>query len=93
MTLIIGLGRGIVVVMDAGRITDTILQSAKVTLAGLPVPAFISVAYRGELGLSFFVPSTRAVVSMPILALVADFAEAPRSMIATAFTTASGWIT
>ena len=76
------------VVMDAGQITDTILHRAKVTLAGLPVPAFISVAYRGDLGLSFFVPSTRAVVSMPILALVADFAEVPRSLLVTAI----GWV-
>jgi uncharacterized ion transporter superfamily protein YfcC len=50
--------------------------------------------YVVELGLSFFVPSTSglAVLSMPILAPVADFAEVPRSLVVTAFATASGWV-
>ncbi len=94
VALIIGLARGIVVVMDAGQITDTILHSAEITVAGLPAPAFISVIYAVELGLSFFVPSTSglAVLSMPILAPVADFADVPRSLVVTAFATASGWV-
>jgi uncharacterized ion transporter superfamily protein YfcC len=94
VALIIGLARGIVVVMDAGQITDTILHSAEVTVADLPGAAFISTIYLVELGLSFFVPSTSglAVLSMPILAPVADFAEVPRSLVVTAFATASGWV-
>lgn len=94
VALIIGLARGIFVVMDAGQITDTILHSAELTVAGLPAPAFISVIYAVELGLSFFVPSTSglAVLSMPILAPVADFADVPRSLVVTAFATASGWV-
>jgi uncharacterized ion transporter superfamily protein YfcC len=94
VALIIGLARGIVVVMDAGQITDTILHSAEVTVADLPGAAFISKIYLVELGLSFFVPSTSglAVLSMPILAPVADFAEVPRSLVVTAFATASGWV-
>lgn len=94
VALIIGLARGIVVVMDAGQITDTILHSAELTVAGLPAPAFISVIYAVELGLSFFVPSTSglAVLSMPIFAPVADFAGVPRSLVVTAFATASGWV-
>lgn len=94
VALIIGLARGIVVVMDAGQITDTILHSAEVTVADLPGAAFISMIYLVELGLSFFVPSTSglAVLSMPILAPVADFAEVPRSLVVTAFATASGWV-
>lgn len=94
VALIIGLARGIVVVMDAGQITDTILHSAEITVAGMPAPAFISVIYGVEVGLSFFVPSTSglAVLSMPILAPVADFAGVPRSLVVTAFATASGWV-
>ena len=94
VALIIGLARGIVVVMDAGQITDTILHAAEVTVADLPGAAFISVIYAVELGLSFFVPSTSglAVLSMPILAPVADFAGVPRSLVVTAFATASGWV-
>ena len=36
VALIIGLARGIVVVMDAGHITDTVLHAAETTVAGLP---------------------------------------------------------
>jgi uncharacterized ion transporter superfamily protein YfcC len=92
VALIIGLARGIVVVMDAGQITDTILHSAETTVAGLPGAAFVTVVYWIEVGMSFFVPSTSglAVLSMPILAPVADFAGVDRSNVVTAFATASG---
>ena len=92
VALIIGLARGIVVVMDAGHITDTILHSAETTVAGLPGVAFINVIYWIEVGMSFLVPSTSglAVLSMPILAPVADFAGVERSLVVTAFATGSG---
>ena len=94
VALIIGLARGIVVVMDAGLITDTILHGAEVSVAGLPPTAFILVIYWIEVGLSFFVPSTSglAVLSMPILAPVADFAGVQRELVVTAFATASGMV-
>lgn len=92
VALIIGLARGIVVVMDAGLITDTILHAAEVSVAGLAPMGFILVVYWIEVGLSFFVPSTSglAVLSMPILAPVADFAGVQRDLVVTAFATASG---
>ncbi len=92
VALIIGLARGIVVVMDAGLITDTILHSAETSVAGLPKVAFITVIYWIEVGMSFLVPSTSglAVLTMPILAPVADFAGVDRALVVTAFATASG---
>ena len=92
VALIIGLARGIVVMMDAGQITDTILHSAEVSVAGLPKVAFINVIYWTEVGMSFLVPSTSglAVLTMPILAPVADFAGVERPLVVTAFATASG---
>lgn len=92
VALIIGLARGIVVVMDAGLITDTILHSAETSVAGLPKVAFITVIYWIEVGMSFLVPSTSglAVLTMPILAPVADFAGVERALVVTAFATASG---
>ena len=94
VALVIGLARGIVVIMDAGQITDTILHSAEVAVTGLPDAAFISVIYLTEVGMSFFVPSTSglAVLSMPILAPMGDFAGVPRSLVVTGFATASGWV-
>ncbi len=92
VALIIGLARGIVVVMDAGQITDTILHSAETSVAGLPKVAFINVIYWVEVGMSFLVPSTSglAVLTMPILAPVADFASVDRALVVTAFATGSG---
>ena len=92
VALIIGLARGIVVVMDAGHITDTILHAAEISVAGLPKIAFINVIYWIEVGMSFLVPSTSglAVLSMPILAPVADFAGVKRELVVTAFATGSG---
>ncbi|MBK5926078.1 YfcC family protein [Rhodobaculum claviforme] len=94
VALIIGLARGIVVVMDAGLITDTILHAAETSVAGLSQTAFILVVYWIEVGLSFFVPSTSglAVLSMPILAPMADFAGVQRELVVTAFATASGMV-
>ena len=92
VALIIGLARGIVVVMDAGHITDTILHAAETSVAGLPKVVFINVIYWIEVGMSFLVPSTSglAVLTMPILAPVADFAGVERPLVVTAFATASG---
>ena len=92
VALIIGLARGIVVVTDAGHITDTILHSAEATVAGLPRVVFINVIYWIEVGMSFLVPSTSglAVLSMAILAPVADFASVERALVVTAFATGSG---
>ncbi|GGB55721.1 C4-dicarboxylate ABC transporter [Roseibium aquae] len=94
VALIIALARGIVVIMDAGHITDTILHAAETSVAGLSQTAFILVIYWTQVGLSFFVPSTSglAVLSMPILAPVADFAGVKRELVVTAFATASGMV-
>ncbi len=92
VALIIGLARGIVVIMDAGHMTDTILHWAEGTVVGLNRIVFINVMYWIEVALSFFVPSTSglAVLSMPILAPVGDFAGVSRSLIVTAFQSAEG---
>jgi uncharacterized ion transporter superfamily protein YfcC len=92
VALIIGLARGIVVVMDNGMITDTILNWAEVSVAGLHSVAFINVIYWIEVALSFFVPSSSglAVLSMPIMAPVADFAGVERELVVTAYQSANG---
>lgn len=94
VALIIGLARGIVVIMDAGHITDTILHGAEVAVAGLSSAVFINVIYWIEVLLSFFVPSSSglAVLSMPILAPVADFAGVGRDLVVTAYQSANGLV-
>ena len=94
VALVIGLARGIVVVMEQGRIADTILHSAEQSLAGLGDIAFINLMFAIEAGMSFFVPSSSglAVLSMPILAPLADFAGVGRDLVVTAYQSANGLV-
>lgn len=94
VALIIGLARGIVVVMNAGGISDTILHAAELAVAGLDTVVFVNVIYWIEVVLSFFVPSSSglAVLSMPILAPVADFAGTGRDLVVTAYQSANGLV-
>ena len=92
VALVIGLARGIVVVMDAGKITDTILFWSEHAVQGLSTFLFINTMFVLELILSFFVPSSSglAVLTMPIMAPLADFAGVGRELVVTAYQTANG---
>jgi len=94
VALIIGLARGIVVVMENGRIADTILHASEQALGGLSDIAFVSTMFGIQVGMSFFVPSSSglAVLSMPILAPLADFAEVGRELVVTAYQSANGLV-
>jgi uncharacterized ion transporter superfamily protein YfcC len=94
VAIIIGIARGIVVVMDAGHMTDTILHFGEETLSGLSDIVFINVMFGLEVVMSFFVPSSSglAVLTMPIMAPLADFAGVGRELVVTAFQSANGLV-
>ena len=94
VALVVGLARGIVVIMEQGLIADTILNSAEQSLGGLGEIAFINLMFWIEIGMSFFVPSSSglAVLSMPILAPLADFAGVGRDLVVTAYQSANGLV-
>jgi len=94
VALIVGLARGISVVMNNGLITDTVLYWAESALSGLGGVAFITVTHLLYLPLSFLIPSTSglATVSMPIMAPLGDLAGVSRALIVTAYQSASGLI-
>ncbi|MBQ0744099.1 MAG: YfcC family protein [Pseudomonas sp.] len=94
VALVVGLARGIVVIMEQGMIADTILHSAESSLGGLPQLAFIHVMFWIEAGMSLFVPSSSglAVLSMPILAPLGDFASVGRDLVVTAYQAANGLV-
>ncbi|MCS4502890.1 hypothetical protein KBTX_03806 [wastewater metagenome] len=94
VALVVGLARGIVVIMDKGLIADTILHSAAETLGGLGQLAFINLMFWIEAAMSFFVPSSSglAVLSMPILAPLSDFAGVGRELVVTAYQSANGLV-
>lgn len=94
VALVVGLARAIVVIMENGLIADTILFSAEQSLGGLSELAFINLMFWIEAAMSFFVPSSSglAVLSMPILAPLADFADVDRSLVVTAYQSANGLV-
>jgi uncharacterized ion transporter superfamily protein YfcC len=94
VALIIGVARGIVVIMDAGKITDTILNALAGTLAEFGNVLFINVMLAFQTILSFLVPSSSglAVLTMPILAPLSDFAGVQRDLTVTAYQSANGWV-
>jgi uncharacterized ion transporter superfamily protein YfcC len=87
VALIIGLARGVLVVMDEGRITDTILHGGETMLAGLSPIAFINGVLLVEALMAVLVPSSsgEAVLTMPVLAPLADFAGVDRHFVVTAY--------
>jgi uncharacterized ion transporter superfamily protein YfcC len=92
VALIIGIARGITVIMNNGQITDTVLHWAEVALGDVGKAAFSIVMYGLFLPLSFLIPSSSglATVSMPIMAPLADFVDVPKSLVVTAYQSASG---
>ncbi|WP_260348766.1 YfcC family protein [Alloyangia mangrovi] len=94
VALIIGVARGVVVIMDAGKITDTILHSAEGLVTGLSETLFINTMFGIQLLMSFLVPSSSglATLSMPIMAPMADFAGVGRELVVTAYQSANGLV-
>jgi len=94
VALIIGVARGVTVIMNNGLITDTVLYWTEQAVAGLSSVAFIIVTYILYLPLSFLIPSSSglATVSMPIMAPLAQFAGVPSYLVVTAYQTANGLV-
>jgi uncharacterized ion transporter superfamily protein YfcC len=94
VALIIGVARGITVIMTNGLITDTVLNAAEQAVADLGGAAFITLMYVLFLPLSFLIPSSSglATVAMPIMAPLASFAEVPAQLVVTAYQSANGLV-
>lgn len=94
VALVVGLARGVVVIMQNGLIADTLLHGAVSSLSGLGDIALINLMFWIEAGMSFLVPSSSglAVLSMPILAPLADFSGVERHLIVTAYQSANGLV-
>ncbi len=92
VALIIGIARGITVIMNNGQITDTVLHWAELALGDVGKVAFSIVMYALFLPLSFLIPSSSglATVAMPIMAPLAGFADVPKELVVTAYQSANG---
>ncbi len=94
VALIIGLARGISVIMSNGEIMATFINYGEQLLRTVPSVLLPAIAFIVYLPLSFLIPSTSglATASMPIMAPLADFANIDRHLIVTAFATSEGVI-
>jgi uncharacterized ion transporter superfamily protein YfcC len=74
VALIIGIARGITILMEDGQISDTLLYYASTATNGMNKSIFINAMLFIYGGLSFFIPSSSgmAVLTMPIMSPLAD---------------------
>ncbi|MFD7201716.1 YfcC family protein [Streptomyces sp. NPDC059893] len=92
--LVILLARGVTVIMNNSKITDTVLHSIEGVVKGTSSGIFTIIVFVVNLPLAFLIPSTsgHATLAMPILAPLADFAGVSRAVVVTAWQAASGWM-
>ena len=87
VSMIIGLARGINLVLNNGYISDTILYQSTKLVEHMSGSLFIIVMMLIFFVLGFIVPSSSglAVLAMPIMAPLADTVEIPRYIVVTAY--------
>lgn len=87
VAFIIGIARGVSVLMDDGNISDTILFYTSSVTEGMNKGIFINVMTFLYSGLSFFIPSSSgmAVLTMPIMSPLADTVGIGRELIVNAY--------
>ena len=94
VAFIIGVSRGITVLMRDASVTDTVLHWGEEALEGRGSWLFILLVYLIYLPLSVLIPSSSglATLSIPLLAPLGSFAGVPGSLIVTAFQSASALV-
>jgi uncharacterized ion transporter superfamily protein YfcC len=92
VALIIGIARGITVIMNNGKITDTILHWIEKALGGTGEVVFLIVMFLLFLPLSLVIPSTSglATLAMPIMVPLASFLGVSAALVITSYQSASG---
>lgn len=92
--LVIVLARGVAVIMNNTKITDTVLHAMEGAVSSAGSALFAILIFVVNLPLAFLIPSTsgHATLVMPIMAPLADFAGVSRSLVITAWAAASGWM-
>ncbi|MFS8586736.1 MAG: YfcC family protein, partial [Acidimicrobiia bacterium] len=92
--LIIILARGVTSIMNNAEITDTVLHSMETAVEDASSAVFGGLMFVLNIPLAFLVPSSsgHATLAMPILGPLGDFAGVERSLVVTAYQSASGWM-
>ncbi|MEG1028269.1 MAG: YfcC family protein, partial [Oscillospiraceae bacterium] len=94
VALIIALARGVTIIMDGGLISDTLLYSLSGIVSNMSGVVFSVVMYFVYIVLGFFINSSSglAVLSMPVMAPLADVVGVNRDIIITAYMFGQGLI-
>ncbi|MDD3346534.1 YfcC family protein [Oscillibacter sp.] len=94
VAFIIGISRGITVLMNDGGITDTVLHWGEQALSGAGSISFVLLVYLIYLPLTILIPSSLglATLSVPIMAPLGKFAGVGGDLVVTAFQSASGLV-
>ena len=87
VAFIIGIARGVSILMKDGCISDTVLYSTSAITEGMNKGIFVNALFFIYNGLSFFIPSSSgmAVLSMPIMSPLADTVGIGREIIVNAY--------
>lgn len=83
VAFIIGIARGVSIIMDDGQISDTMLHYASGWTEGMNKGIFANVMMFVYSGLSFFIPSSSgmAVLTMPVMSPLADTVGVGREVV------------
>lgn len=94
VVLIIGVARGINIIMDNGMISDTLLYYASGIIENMSRGIFAVVQMIIFTVLGFFIPSSSglATLSMPIMAPLADTVNVSRALVVTAYNWGHGLV-
>ena len=94
VAFIIGISRGITVLMNDGAITDTVLHWGEEALSGAGPIGFTLLVFALYLPLTILIPSSSglATLSIPIVAPLGKFAGVGGDLVVTAFQSASGLV-
>lgn len=87
VAFIIGIARGVTVLMEDGNISDTLLYYASTVTDGMNEGLFANTMLFVYSGLCFFIPSSSgmAVLTMPIMAPLADGVGVGREVVVNAY--------
>lgn len=91
--LVVGLAGGILVILEDGKIIDTILHSISSSMAGLGKIGSISVMYVIQTFINVIIPSgsAKAALTMPIMAPFSDLVNISRQATVVAFQFGDGF--
>ncbi|MFB7717512.1 YfcC family protein [Nocardia sp. NPDC056100] len=92
--LVVALARGVAVIMNNSKITDTVLHAVQNAVTGTSSALFAELVWVVNLPLAFLIPSTsgHATLAMPVLAPLAGFAGVPTSLVVTAWAASNGFM-